>query len=147
MGAAALPARAGQGRADRRDQAAVRVGGDQPDAGQAAGDQVAEERQPAGAVLGGGDLQAEDLAVPVGVHAGREQGVHVDDPAALADLQHQRVRGDERVRAGVQRPGAERLDLLVELARPSRETCDFDSRVMPRVSTSFSIRRVETPSR
>jgi hypothetical protein len=27
------------------------------------------------------------------------------------------------------------------------ETWDFESRVMPRVSTSFSIRRVETPSR
>ena len=26
-------------------------------------------------------------------------------------------------------------------------TCDFDSLVMPNVSTSFSIRRVETPSR
>jgi hypothetical protein len=27
------------------------------------------------------------------------------------------------------------------------DTCDFDSRVMPRVSTSFSILRVLTPSR
>ena len=51
VGAAALPGRAGQRGADRLDQAAVRVGGDQLDAGQAAGGQVAEERQPAGAVL------------------------------------------------------------------------------------------------
>ena len=28
-----------------------------------------------------------------------------------------------------------------------RETCDFDNDVMPRVVTSLSIRRVETPSR
>ena len=55
----------------------MRVAGDQPDAGQAAGDQVAQERQPARTVLGGGDLQAEDLAVPVAVHPGRHQGVHV----------------------------------------------------------------------
>jgi hypothetical protein len=52
MGAAALPGRTGQGRADGLHEAAVRVGGDQPDSGQAAGGQVAEERQPARAVLG-----------------------------------------------------------------------------------------------
>ena len=127
-------------------QAAVGVGGDQRDAGQAAGGQVAEERQPAGAVFGGGDLQAEDLPVPVGVHAGREQGVHVDDAAALADLQHQRVRGDERVRPGVQRPGPEVLDHVSSSAAIT-DTCDLDSGVIPRDSTSFSIRRVDTPSR
>ena len=52
MGAAPLPAGAGQRRADRLGQAAVGIGGDQRDAGQAAGGQVAEERQPPGAVLG-----------------------------------------------------------------------------------------------
>jgi hypothetical protein len=94
----------------------VGVGGDEADSGQAAGGQVAEEREPAGAVFGAGDLQAEDLAVPVGVHAGSEQGVHVHDPAAFTDLQHQRVGGDERVRARVQRAGAERRDVFVEVA-------------------------------
>ena len=54
--------------ADGLDQAAVGVGGDQRDAGQAAGGQVAEERQPSGAVLGGGDLQAQDLPGSMGVH-------------------------------------------------------------------------------
>ena len=44
VGAAALPGGAGQGRGDRGDQAGVGVGGDQLDPGQAAGDQVAEER-------------------------------------------------------------------------------------------------------
>jgi hypothetical protein len=57
-------------------------------AAQAAGGQVAEERQPAGAVLAAGDVQAQDLAVPVAVHAGRDQGVHPDDAAAFANLQH-----------------------------------------------------------
>jgi collagen type II alpha len=110
----AAPGRAGQRRADRVDQAAVRVAGDELDSGQAASDEVAEEAQPAGAVLGAGDLQAEDLAVPLGVHPDREQGVHVHDAPALADLEHQGVGGHEGVRAGVQRPGAERLDLGVE---------------------------------
>ena len=34
-------------------------------AGQAAGDQPAQEGEPAGAVLGGDDVEAEDLAVAV----------------------------------------------------------------------------------
>jgi len=45
----------------------------------AAGDQPAQERQPAGPVLGGGDVQAEDLPVAVGVDAGGEQGVLASD--------------------------------------------------------------------
>jgi hypothetical protein len=84
VGATSLPGGAGQGGADGVDQAAVGISGDQGDPGQAAGGQVPEEAQPAGAVLGGADLQAEDLPVPVGVHPGREQGVHVDHPPALA---------------------------------------------------------------
>src|SRR5215469_759752 len=83
VGSASLPGRAGQGGADGLGQAAVGVAGDQGDAGQAAGGQVAEERQPPGAVFGSGDVQAQDLPVPVGVHAGGQQGVHVHDPAAL----------------------------------------------------------------
>jgi len=93
----------------------VRVGGDQRDPGQAAGGQVAEEPQPPRAVLGGGDLQPQDLPVPVPVHPRGEQRVHVHHPAALADLQDQRVRRDERVRADVQRPGPERLYLGVQI--------------------------------
>jgi hypothetical protein len=37
----------------------------------------------AGAVLGGGHVDSEDLAVPVGVDADRDQCVDVDDPAFL----------------------------------------------------------------
>ena len=72
MGAASLPSGAGESGADRLHQAAVRVGGHQPDSGEAAGGQVAEERQPAGAVLGGGHVQAEDLPIAVGVDPGSE---------------------------------------------------------------------------
>ena len=73
VGAAALPGRAGQVRRDRLDQTAVGVGGDQADPGQAAGDEVGEERVPRRPGLAGGDAQAEDLAAPVGVDAGRDQ--------------------------------------------------------------------------
>src|SRR5215831_3447464 len=66
VGPAPLPARAGQRGGDRGDQPGVGVGGDQDHAGQAAGDQAAEERQPPGAVLAAGDLQAEDLPVAAG---------------------------------------------------------------------------------
>ena len=81
------------------------IGDRQRDPGQAAGHQAAQERQPAGAVLAGDDVQAEDLPVPVGVDPDRDQGVHVDGPAVLADLLGQRVQPQERVRAGVQRAG------------------------------------------
>jgi len=39
----------------------------------------------------------------------------VHHPTALADLEHQRVGGDERVGAGIKRAGPKRLDLSVEL--------------------------------
>ena len=115
MSSAALPGRPGQGGPDRGHQPGVGIAGDQRDPGQAAGDQVAEERQPARPVLGGGDLDAQDFSVALGVDAGGDQGVHPDDAAVLADLEHQRVGGHERVRAGVERAGAKRLDGLVEL--------------------------------
>src|SRR3954454_12975121 len=81
----------------------------------AAGGQIPEEGQPAGAVLGGGDLQAEDLPVPVAVDAGRDQGVHVDHPAALTNLQDEGVGGQKRVRTLVQRAVPEVRDLAVEV--------------------------------
>lgn len=120
MRSASLPPRPGQGRAGRGDQPRVSVAGDELDPGEAAGDEVAEEGQPAGAVLGGADLQAGDLPVTLRVHAGRHQHGDLDHPAALTDLHRQGVRGDERVRAGIQRAGAERGDLLVEVARHLR---------------------------
>jgi hypothetical protein len=65
-------------------------------AGQAAGDQAAQERQPPDAVLGGGHLDAEDLPLAVVVDAGGDQGVHVHCPPALADLLRQRIDPHER---------------------------------------------------
>ena len=116
MGAASLP-RSAEGRAGRSDQPGVRVGSDQLHPGKAAGDEVAEEREPAGAVLGGVDLQAEDLPVPLRVHPGRDQHGDLDHAPALADLHGERVGGDERVRARVQGAGAKLLDLPVEVLR------------------------------
>ena len=61
-------------------------------------------------------MQAEDLAVPVGVDTGRHQGVDTDDPATLTHLQHKSVGGHERERAGViETPGAELFHVRVEL--------------------------------
>jgi hypothetical protein len=67
----------------------MRVGGDQRDAGQPASGGIPEERQLPGTALAGGDLQAQDLPVPLDVHPARYQGVHVHRPPCLADLQHQ----------------------------------------------------------
>ncbi|SDN16246.1 hypothetical protein SAMN05216259_1035 [Actinacidiphila guanduensis] len=91
------------------------VGDDELDTGKTAGGQRSQEGEPAGAVLGGGDVEAEDFAVPIGVDSDRHQRVDVDDPAFLADLLGQGVDPDERVRAGVQRSVAERGDLLVQV--------------------------------
>ena len=85
--------------------------------------------------------------MPVGVDAGRDQGVHVDHPAALADLEHQRVGGDERVRALRPAGGSGTPPTCASSSAAITLTCDLDSRVMPSGSTSFSIRRVDTPSR
>jgi hypothetical protein len=65
--------------------------------------------------LTGGCLDTEDLAVPVGVDPGGNEHGDVADPATLADLHRQRVRGHERVGAGVQRSGPEVRDVAVEV--------------------------------
>lgn len=59
--------------------------------------------------------------MPVGVHTRGEQGVHVDHPPALTDLEHQGVRGDERVGALIERAGPELLDLGVQLLGHGRD--------------------------
>ena len=66
--AAPLPGGPGQGGGDGVHQPGVVVAGHQLHAGQAAGGQAAQERQPARAVLAGGDVDAEDLPAPVRVH-------------------------------------------------------------------------------
>jgi len=119
--AASLPRGSGQDGADRGDEAGVGVGDDELDAGQAAGGQRAQEGQPAGAVLAGGDVDAKDLAVAVGVDPDGDQRVDVDDAAALADLLSQCVDPDERVGPGVQGPIAERGDLVVQVLGHRRD--------------------------
>ena len=63
--------------------------------------------------------------MPVSVHPAREQGVDVHDAAAFADLQPQRVRAGEGIGPGVERPGPERLYLLIQI--PGHLTGDADS--------------------
>jgi hypothetical protein len=41
--------------------------------------------------------------VPISVHPGGAQGVHIDHPAVLADLDSEGIDPHERVRAGIQR--------------------------------------------
>ena len=111
----------------------VGVGGDQQHPGQAAGDEVGEERVPGLTGLAGGDLDPEDLAVPVDVDPGRDQHDGVDDPAVLADLHRQRIRGDERERARTQPSGRVRNAVTCSSRSAAiRETCDFDKLVIPR---------------
>ena len=73
--AAPLPRGSGQDGGDHVHQVGVVVAGHQRDAGPATGGQAAQERQPSGAVFGAGHADAEDLAVPVSVDAGRDQAV------------------------------------------------------------------------
>ncbi|GIE80895.1 hypothetical protein Aph02nite_68450 [Actinoplanes philippinensis] len=81
-------------------------------------------------------VNAEDLAVTVGVDPGRHEHDGVDDPALFADLHGQRVGGDERELSELaQRPRWEGVDLR---SAAIRETCDFDRLVMPSVCTSLS---------
>ena len=91
------------------------IGGDQFDPRKAAGGQRPQEGQPAGPVLGGGDVNPEDLAVALGVDPDRDQRVHVDHTPLFTDFEDQSVGGHEGVRAGVEGPGAERFDRGVEL--------------------------------
>jgi len=98
------------------------VGGDQQGSGQAAGDQVGEEGVPRLFRFAGSDFDTQDFAVPVGVDTGRDQHDRVDDPTLLADFHSQGVGGDEGERPRlVQGPGAERVDLGVEVGGHPRD--------------------------
>jgi hypothetical protein len=74
----------------------VSVADDQRLAAEPAGDEAAQERQPAGAVLAGDHIQSEDLAVSVAVHADRDHDSDVDDPPALANLLGEGVHPHEQ---------------------------------------------------
>jgi GNAT acetyltransferase-like protein len=140
MGAAPLPGGAGQGRADRVGQAAVGVGGDELDAGQAAGGQVTEEAQPPGAVLGGGDLRPRisrcpSLLTPV---ASRAWTLTTRPPSRTFSTSASAARN---VYGPASSGRVRKSSTTASRSAAITDTCDLLSRVMPRVSTSFSIRR------
>ena len=87
---------------------------DQAHAGQAAGEQAAQEAGPGGAVLGREDVDAEDLALAVGVDPGRDRGADVDHPAAVAAALGQRVDPEIGVGTAVQGPIPELVDHAVQ---------------------------------
>jgi hypothetical protein len=99
----------------RVDQTDVGVGDHQGGAGQTAGDQTAQERQPAGAVLVGDDVEAEHLAVALGVDPDGDDDRDVDDAAALADLLGHGVERHVGVGAAVEGPVPERCHLGVQV--------------------------------
>jgi hypothetical protein len=64
----------------------VGIGDHQAHAGKAPGHQASKEGGPAGPVLGGVQVKAQDLARSSGVHPGGDHAGDVRDPAALAHL-------------------------------------------------------------
>jgi hypothetical protein len=64
----------------------VGIGGDQPDSGQAASDEIGEELIPRRPGLTGRDPHPEHFAVTMAVGAAGGQDDGVDDPAAFADF-------------------------------------------------------------
>ena len=142
-----MPDRAGQVRGDRFDEPGVRVGGDETDPAESAGDEVGEEAVPCRSGLGCRDPQAEHFPAPVGVHPCGDQYHGVDHAAAFTDFHGQRVGGDERERAGVAEGRWRNWSTCSSSSAAIRETCDFEREWIPSVFTSLSIRRVETPAR
>src|ERR1700761_2066988 len=86
MDAAALPG----GTDDAGDgglQALVGVGDHQLHAFEAPPDEVAQESRPEGFGLARADVQADDLALALGVDSNGDYGCDADDAASLADLE------------------------------------------------------------
>jgi hypothetical protein len=117
---AALPRRA-QHLGDRVLQPLVGIGDDQLHADQAAGHQRAHEVGPERFGLGGADVQADDLPPAGLVHAVGDDHALALHPASVADLLDLRVEEQIEV-AALKRPGAKRLDLLVE---PGADAADL----------------------
>src|SRR6478735_9739201 len=78
---AALPGGAEHHRADRFAQPEMRVGDHQLGAGEAAGAQPAQERDPERAVFGVADFDAEDFTIAAASHAGGHYHRPAHDPA------------------------------------------------------------------
>jgi hypothetical protein len=87
---------------DGRLDALVGVADDQLDPAQAAPRQLAQELRPDRLGLGCADLQAQNLATSVGVHADGDDDGHRHDPSAAPDLEVGGV--DPQVRPSACRP-------------------------------------------
>jgi hypothetical protein len=93
---------------------------DEAGAGEPALHEATEERGPEGLGLGGADMQAHDLAPPVGVRRDGEYGGDGDDASALADLQVGGVEPQIGPLA-IQGPGEEGADALVDVLGTVRD--------------------------
>jgi hypothetical protein len=85
----------------------MRIRGQQADAGEAAGDQAAQEGEPGGAVLAGDDIEAERLTEAVSIAGDGLHDAGVDRSTALAALDLERIQDEVRVGPALERAGAE----------------------------------------
>jgi hypothetical protein len=122
---AALPRRA-EGLGDRVLQPLVSVGDDQLHADQAAGDQAPDELRPERLGLRLADVQADDLPPAGLVHAVGDDHALALHPATVTHLLHLGVEEQVQV-AALQRPGAKRLDLLVQAGADAADLTAADA--------------------
>jgi hypothetical protein len=119
MDAAPLPGGA-EHAGDRRLEPLVGIGDDELHAAQAAPDQAPEEGAPEGLGFAGADVQADDLAPPLGVAGHGDYGGDGDDPPALALAQVGGVQPQVGPLAG-QGPLQEGPDALVDVLAQLRD--------------------------
>lgn len=112
----ALPGRTRQHRGDRRLQPLMRVAGDELDTRKTARHQAAQERRPGGAVLTGEDVQTQQLALALGVHARGDDHPDRHDSPGLAHPHRERIQPEVPVRPRVEGALAESAHALVERA-------------------------------
>lgn len=135
VGATPPPRRPGQRGLDRRDEFGVSVAGHERNSGEVGA--VRSRKNPS---------QPAPSSALVTCTPRISWCPSALTPAALADLEHERVRGEEGARVGVE--GRPRNSATV--ASSSADTTltgDYDNLVMPSASTSFSICCVGMPSR
>ena len=123
----------------------VGVGDHECDPREPVGHQAPQERRPARPVLGAEHVEAQDLAVAVGVDPGGDDRGHRDHPAALSHLVEQGVEPQVGVGPGVEGPVGNSATLASRFLASS-ETWDLDIPSIPMARTRSSTRRVETPS-
>ena len=110
---ASLPRSTSQHRGDGRFEALVGVRDHEMHPRQPAGHEAPQKGRPGGAVLGGEDVHAEDLAVNVPVDACSDHDRDVDDSPALPTPHDHRVEPDVRIPPG-QRTAAKVRNHLVQ---------------------------------